>query len=67
MTLKPFKVDDNEGTGGSAGRTNKMVVNLSNKLKNDKSRKLKYVINIEVIKKLIFLTLDAKKAFNYLK
>lgn len=37
------------------------------KLKNNKSKNLTRVLNIRAIEKLIFLTFDNKKAFNYLK
>ena len=44
-----------------------MLINSSNKLKNNKSRKLTRMLNIEAIKELIFLILNSKKIFNYLK
>lgn len=37
------------------------------KLKNNKSENLVHISNIEVMEKLIFLTFDARKAFNRLK
>ena len=64
LTPKAFKVDGNEVVGGSSDRTNETIVNLS---KNKKSRTLTHVLNIRAIGKSTFLTLDAKKAFNYLR
>ena len=59
-----FRVNDNKVVNGGDNKTNKTVVNLS---KNKKSRNLIYVLNIRAIKKSNFLTLNAKKAFNYLR
>ena len=39
----------------------------SKKLKNKKLKNLTYISNIEAIEKFIFLTSNAKKAFNHLK
>ena len=41
-----------------------MVVNLS---KNNKSRNLTYMLNIRATEKLICLTSNTKKIFNYLR
>ena len=60
-----FKVDDNEVIEVN-GRANKIVINLSNQTKNDKSRNLTYMPNIGFRRKTIFLTSNAKKVFNYL-
>ena len=62
MALKIFKANDNEIVK-IGDRANKMVVNLS---KNEKSKNLIRIPNIKVIKKFIFLTFNAKKAFNQL-
>ena len=67
MAPKTFKAGNNEVVGDDSNRTNKTVVNLSNKLKNNKSRNSIYVLYVEVIKKPTFLTSNAKNAFNYLK
>ena len=61
-----FKVDDNKIIGSSNGKANETVVNLSNQLKNNKSRNLMYMPNIRAIRKLNFLIPNAKKAFNHL-
>ena len=59
MALKTLKVDDNEIIGNDSNKTNKIIVNLS--------KNLMYVSNIRAIGKPLFLTLNAKKNFNYLK
>ena len=45
-----------------------MVIDLSksNKLKNNKSKNLMHLPNIEATKKSIYLISSIKKAFNYL-
>ena len=60
---KIFETDDNKVVGGDGGRANRTVMNLA---KNEKSRKLTYMPNIETIEELNFLTSNAKKTFNYL-
>ena len=62
LAPKAFRANNNEVIG-IGGRANRMIVNLS---KNKKFRNLTHVLNIKVIKKSIFLTFNAKKAFNYL-
>ena len=64
MAPKAFKANDNKIVSGDDGRANRTVVNLS---KNEKSRKLTRVPNIGAMKEPNFLTLNAKKAFNYLR
>ena len=59
MTLKAFKTNNNKNIDGNDSKTNKTVVNLS--------KNLPCIPNIRAIKKPIFLTPDAKKAFNYLR
>ena len=57
---------NNEVVESADSKTNKKIID-SFKSKNNKSEKLTHMPNIEAIKKLIFLTLDAKKTFNYLR
>ena len=64
LAPKAFKADDNKVVGDGGDKTNETVINLS---KNKKSRNLTYVPNIKATGKPNFLTLDAKKAFNYLR
>ena len=64
LALKIFKIDDNKIVSSNNDRANKTIINLS---KNNKFRNSTYISNIEAIKKPIFLTFDAKKAFNYLR
>ena len=59
-----FKANDNKVVGNNNSKTNEIIVNLS---KNNKSRNSIYISNIKAIEELIFLTLNAKKTFNYLK
>ena len=59
-----FKIDNNEIVGDNDSRTNKTVVNL---FKNNKSKNLIYMPNIEAMMELIFLIFNAKKIFNFLK
>ena len=56
---KTFKANDNEIVGGDGGRANETVKNSS--------RKLTHMPNIGTTRELNFLTLDVKKAFNYLQ
>ena len=58
LVLKVFKADKDKIVS-SDDRANKMIVNLS--------RNLTYISNIKALKKSIFLILNTKKAFNYLK
>ena len=58
MASKIFKANNNE-VFEVGGRVNKTVINLS--------KNLTYILNIEAIKKLTFLILNAKKTFNYLQ
>ena len=66
MALKVFKISNNKIIRGGNSKANKIVVNLSIKLKNNKSKKLINISNIKAIRKHIFLTLNIKKFFNYL-
>ena len=61
---KAFKINNNKVISDADSRANKMVVNL---FKNDKSRNLTYMPNIEAIEKPTFSICNANKAFNYLK
>ena len=63
MALKKIRYNDNEVVKVGS-KANKIVVNL---FKNNKSRKLTHMLYIRATKKLIFLTSNAKKAFNHLK
>ena len=63
LASKAFRADDDEVVDGG-GRANETVMNLS---KNNKSRNSTRVLNIGATRKPNFLTLDAKKAFNYLR
>ena len=65
LALKAFKVDNNKVVRVDS-RANKIVVNLSNKFINNKSKNLMYVLNIGAIKEPIFLIFNTKKTFNYL-
>ena len=60
-----FKINNNEVVR-IGGRVNQMVVNLFNQSKNNKSRNLLYISNIEAIEKPTFLTPNIKKFFNHL-
>ena len=64
---KVFKIGNNKIVRNSSSRINKIVVNLSNKLKNNKSKKLMYISNMKNTEKPIFLTPNIKIVFNYLK
>ena len=59
-----FKANNNKVVDNGGGSANKTVINLS---KSNKSRNLSHIPNIGAIKESIFLTFNAKKAFNYLK
>ena len=63
LALKALKADNNKIVDGNGAKANETFVNLS---KNNKSRKLTHILNIRAMEKPIFLTFDAKKAFNYL-
>lgn len=69
MAQKAFKTDNNRVVENSNSRVDKIVIDWFKfkKSKNDKSRILIYFSNIKAIRKSIFLTSNAKKAFNYLK
>ena len=62
LAPKAFRADDSKVVGGGKGRADETVVDLS-KSKNKKSRKSTYILNIEAIRELNFLTLNAKKGF----
>ena len=64
LALKLFRADNNEFVKSASSKPYKTIVDLSNILKKNKSRNL---INIKVIGKLIFLTFNVTKPFNYLK
>ena len=66
LSLKTFKTNNNKVVRVD-NRANKIIVNLFNKLKNNKSRNLIYIPNIRTTKELISPTFNAKKTFNYLK
>ena len=61
--------NNNKIVKGNSNRANKIFVDLfkSNKLKNNKSKKLIYISNIRVMRKIIFLILNVKEFFNCLK
>ena len=61
-----FTAGNNEIVGGGGGRVDEMVVD-SFKSKNKKSKKLTRMLNIKAIGKPNFLTLNARKIFNYLR
>ena len=63
MAVKMFKANDYEVVR-IGSKANKMVINLS---KNNKSKNLTYMLNIEVTRKPNFLISNAKKTFNYLR
>ena len=67
MSLKTFKIGNNEVFESGSCKANKMVVNLSNKLQNDKSKNLTPVPNIKTTRKPTFQIFDIKKTFNCLK
>ena len=66
LALRTFRAGNNKVVGGGGGRADEMVVD-SSMSKNEKSRKLTRVPNIEAIGEPNFLTSDAKEAFNHLR
>ena len=62
LAPKAFKADDNKIVSDGGSKANKTVVNLS---KNNKSRNLTCMPNIETTRESNFLTPDAKKIFNH--
>ena len=66
MALKLFGANNNEVIKIDGDKTYKTIVNLFNKLKNDKCKNLTYIPNITAVEKLPFLISNAKKIFNYL-
>ena len=66
LALKAFKTGNNKVVKDGGDRTNETIVD-SSKSKNNKFEKSTYIPNIGVTGEPIFLTLDAKKAFNYLR
>ena len=64
LVPKAFKANDNEIISDGGNKANEIIVNLS---KNNKSKKLRYVLNIRATRKFIFLTPNTKKIFNYLR
>ena len=67
LDSKVFRIYNNKVIRDDSGKANKTIVNSSNKLKNSKSRNLICIPNIKVTGKLILITLNAKKTFNYLR
>ena len=67
LALKVLKANDNKIVNGDSSKANKMVVNLSNKSKNNKSRNLMHMPNIKAKKEPIFLNLNIKKTIDYLQ
>ena len=59
LVPKAFRVDDDKVVNSGNGKTNETVVNLS--------KQLTRMPNIRAIKKPIFLTPNANKAFNQLR
>ena len=66
LSPKAFKANNNKVVEANCSRTNKTVVNLSNKSKNNESKNLTYMPNIKAIKKSNFPIFNAKKILNYL-
>ena len=64
LASKVFRADNNEVVNSGGSRVNKTIMNL---FKNNKSRKLICVLNIEATRKLNFLTPNTKKIFNHLQ
>ena len=54
-----FKPDNNKVVNSNSGKTNKMVMNLF--------RNLMRILNINAFAEFSYLTLNAKKTFNYLR
>ena len=67
MAIKAFKANKNKFIKDDIDKTNQTVVNLSNKLKNNKSKNLTYMPNIRAMEESIFLIPNTKKTLNYLK
>ena len=67
MVSKKFKANANKIVDGRNNKANETIVNLSNKSKNNKSRKLTHMPNIGAIEKPTFFTLNVKKALSHLK
>ena len=59
LVSKIFRADDNKVVGDGNSRANKTIINSS--------KNLTYMPNLRAIKKPNFLTLHAKKTFNYLQ
>ena len=66
LAPRVFGAGNNKVVGSGDARADERIVD-SSKCKNKKSRKLTCIQNIGATKEPIFLTADAKKAFNYLK
>ena len=64
LAPKVFKANNNKVIRVNSDRANEIVVNSSNKLKNEKS---KNQMCIGAIRKSIFLIFNAKKTFDNLK
>ena len=62
-----FRADNNEIVDVDTDRAYKTVLNLFNLSKNNKFKNLTRLPNIGAIKEPIFLSLNTKKALNYLK
>ena len=62
-----FNTSSNKIVRNNSNKTNKTVLNLFKRLKNNKSRNSIYMPNIKAIGKLIFLNPNTKKTFNPLK
>ena len=64
-----FKANNNEVVKNNSDKANKKFINSFkfNQLKNNEFKKLIYVLNIKAKKKLIFLTFNTKKIFNFLR
>ena len=66
LAPKVLRVDDNKIVNDDSGKANKIVVNLFNKFKNNKSKNLTHMPNIKAKRKPIFLNPNIKKTINYL-
>lgn len=60
LALKVFRADNKKNVCDGCNKTNETIMNL---FRNNKSRKLTYILNIRIMKKLKFLTPNAKKVF----
>ena len=69
MASKTFRADNNEFVGVDGSKANKTSKNLSRskKSKNKKSENPTHIQDIGATRKPIFLTPNAKKAFNHLR